>query len=113
MTIDKKTIAIIILSILALIFGWIAFKPAPENPYNEALSKHELHRLDSMNVVLLKDAMNREAVVQYLTKKNDSLESLKPKIQIIYVNKSKQIDSASSHAILGDFNRIFSANNIK
>lgn len=100
------TWAIIILSILVVILGYIAFQPNP-NPYNEELAKHELERLKQENSTLVKTIAGRDVKIIGFNTKIDSLESLKPIIKTIYVTKYKEIDNASATAISNEFNNIF------
>lgn len=112
MTIDKKTIIIIVLCILVVILGWVAFKPKP-NPYNDALLKHELDRLKTANDSLLKAINTRDGKINGFTAKIDSLQNLKPIIQTIYVTKYKEIDNSSAGAIANEFTNVFTNAGIK
>jgi len=108
---DPKTIAIIILVILAAVFGYMAFKPAPI--YDDALAKHELARLNRENDSLLTDIAKHTTQISVFNAKIDSLENLKPKIQTIYVTKIKEIDSASAGHLINSFTTIFADNNVE
>jgi len=106
MKIDKKVLAIIILGIALLIVGYIAFKPSP-TPYDKDYLEKQLNELKHTKDSLLKsitklqaDNFKSQAVV-------DSLEKLKPKIQLVYVNKYKEIDNASAGTIVNEFDDVF------
>jgi hypothetical protein len=109
---DKKTIAIIVLSVLVVILGWVAFKPKP-NPYNDSLLKHELERLKTANDSLIKGIAKRDTKIIGFNAKIDSLQNLKPIIQTIYVTKYKEIDNASAGTIANEFTNVFTNAGIK
>ena len=80
----------------------------PKNELENKIAKLELDkktiqkRLDSINFITKK-----------LNATIDSIESLKPKIKIKYVEKYRQIDSSNSNYISKEFDSIFTANHIK
>jgi hypothetical protein len=106
MTIDKKIIAIIVLSILVLVFGWIAFKPSPP-PYDMALIHSQIKALDSANVQLGKEIQEERKKSALYEFKIDSLSKLEPIIITKYVDRYKKIDNASAIAISNEFSTIF------
>lgn len=119
MTIDKKTIAIIVLSILVLVFGWIAFKPSPKN-LNEELINAEVERLNkentelaNQNASLLVGIKNRDIKIATSERLSDSLNSLIPKIKQYYDKKYKNIDNASAISIANDFTNVFTNAGVK
>lgn len=111
MKIDTKTIIIICLAIALCIVSWIAFKPIPK--YDDTLAKHELDRLETENKALLLDAKLSDVKAIAFSKKIDSLQSLKPQIQTIYVTKYKEIDAASAGGVATEFSSVFANSGIK
>jgi len=109
---DKKTIIIIVLSILVLILGYFAFNPRPTQ-YNDSLLKYTLNRLKNANDSLYNCIVVRDSEIKDFSSKIDSLQSLKPKIKIVYVEKYKEIDNAYAGAIVAKFENVFSKTNIK
>jgi hypothetical protein len=63
----------------------------------------ENNKLDSAILVEKNKAVKYQSAI-------DSLETLEPKIITKYVNKYKEIDSASVGVIIADFDSIFAAN---
>lgn len=106
------TWAIIILSIMVVILGYIAFKPKP-NPYNEDLAKHELERLNKENSTLIQTIAGRDVKIIGFNAKIDSLENLKQQTKIIYVNKYQEIDGSSATNVAKEFNDMFTNAGIK
>jgi len=106
MTIDKKIIAIIVLSILVLVFGWIAFKPTPL-PYDASLIEAQVKRLDSANTQLSKEIQAERTKNALYEGKIDSLNKLEPKIITKYDTIYKKINNASANTISNEFSIIF------
>lgn len=106
MTIDKKTIAIIVLAILVLVFGWIAFKPSPP-PYDTKLIESEIKKRDSANAQLNKEILAERTKNALFEGKIDSLSKLEPIIITKYVDKYKEIDKASANTISNEFSAMF------
>lgn len=73
-------------------------------------------RLDSISAInyrlnneIIKSNQKNEANAKQI----DSLEKVKQKIKIIYLEKSKEIDNASVGVIVNEFENVFSTNDIK
>ena len=110
--IDIKILAIIILSVLVIILGYVAFNPKTEQ-YNDSLLKYTLNRLKTENDSLLNCIAVRDGEIKAFNSKIDSLQSLKPKIKIVYVEKYKEIDNANSGAIVAKFKNVFAKAGIR
>lgn len=112
MKIDKKIIAIIILSIALAIVSYIAFKQSSPEVDN-TLVESQLKALKQENDSLMTDAkIHREKENKFVAK-IDSLEKLKPKIEYVSEKKQKQIDASSVSGVVSDFNSVFTNSNIK
>jgi len=104
--------AIIILSGALLVVSYIAFKK--ETPtIDTSFIERRVHVLDSTNTQLTKDIAAEQGKGIKFQAKIDSLQTLKVKPVIIYVDKTKKIDSASAGAVINDLSHIFADNNIK
>ena len=110
--IDKKTLAIIILSIALLIVGYIAFKPSPV-PYDKELIEKQIKELQAKNDALLNGIVLKEKENAHRQETIDSLQSLKPKIQTKYVYVYKEIDNANVGTIVNEFECVFAKGGIK
>ena len=85
----------VVITILASIFGFLAFRPLPEVNFDQELVDKEKNKLRKENESLIKQIwLIKDAREVYLSK-IDSLENLKPKKEIVYVEKIKLIDNAS------------------
>ena len=104
--------AIIILSIALAIVSYIAFKPHPP-AYDPSFIERRVHVLDSTNAQLTKDIALEQGKSSKFQAKIDSLQTLKVKPVIIYVDKTKKIDSASAGTVINELSHIFANNNIK
>jgi hypothetical protein len=110
--IDTKTWVIIALSVLVVIFGWIAFKTEPP-PYDIGLINSQVKAKEIENA-LLKESLASEKLLRIkLFQQNDSLGNLKPKIEYRYVTKTNEIDNASVGDVVNDFQSVFTKDNIK
>lgn len=112
MNIDKKTIAIIILSIALAIVSYIAFKQdSPE--VDNTLVENQLKALKQENDSLLTDAKMHQQKETKFEAKIDSLEHLKPQIEYVSEKKQKQIDASNVSGVISDFNNVFTNSNVK
>ena len=104
-------IAIILLS-YGVYFYYVsdAFKKY-KKPTSELENKILKLELDKNTIQKNLDSIN--FITKKLNATIDSIESLKPKIKIKYVEKYRQIDSSNSNYISKEFDSIFTANNIK
>ncbi len=109
---DKKTIAILFLSFALVVVCFIAFKPEPK-PYDKELIEKRVKQLQRENSQLTDEIAAELRKTRKFSKQIDSLEHIKSKIQIIYVDKSKEIDGASVGNVVNDLNHVFSDNGIK
>ena len=110
MNIDKKTIAIIVLSIALAVVSWIAYK---QPTYDNSLIEEQIQELQEKNKIMGSYILYVEKTAFLKQQKIDSLESLKPKIEIQYVNKIKEIDNASANVVASEFEGIFAKSNVK
>lgn len=111
MTIDKKIIAIIVLSILVLVFGWIAFKPAPK-PTDTKFIEEQIKKLDSANAQLGKEIQLERTKNAFFQGQIDSLSKLEPIIITKYVTKYHSIDKLPSGGLINEFDSIFKVNSL-
>ena len=107
------TISFFIILITGLLFFY-------KITYKEVTNKIEANTLkkkyDSLNLVI--DSLSLKLIRileqrELYENKIDSLQELKPKIVIKYVNKSNKIDESSVITIVNEFEGIFSKNSIK
>jgi hypothetical protein len=112
MILGKKDIVIIVLCILLLIVGYIAYQPEPINGYDAILTA-EVNRLNGLNEQAVALIQERDAKIDKFTLQIDSLQKLKPKIQIEYVSKYKEINDANANSVANEFKRIFANAGIK
>ena len=104
--------AVVILAVALAITSYIAFRAHPE-PENASFIKRRNFVLDSLNLQLTKTLEIELVKSHRFQARIDSLQKLKIKPVIIYVDKTKKIDSASAGYVLNDFSRIFADNGIK
>lgn len=109
---DKKNLIIIALSIGVLILLYIAFSPSP-SPYDSTLIEQKVRELQRENDSLALVNVVMEEKQNKATQKIDSLEGLKPKIIIKYVQTFKEIDSYSTAHVISKFDSIFADNGVK
>jgi spore coat polysaccharide biosynthesis protein SpsF (cytidylyltransferase family) len=107
-----ERIALIIATLVAIIFIVLYFRKEPVI-YDQEFIDARYEYLDSTYQVTLgelndikKQNKKRDAYI-------DSLETLKPKVTYVYLEKSKEIDSAHSNAIVNEFSDIFTNNGIE
>lgn len=106
MTIDKKTIIIIVLCVALAIVSWVDFVPTAAM-YDDTLIKVQLKKLDSANAVLRNEIEEEHKKNALYVGKIDSLSKLEPIIITKYVDRYKKIDSASATTISNEFSVIF------
>jgi len=113
----KKTIllsllisTIFVLSLYAIFFPFWNEKPST---LDDTIYKEQISELNKKNDSLKLSIQNKIDEIKTMELKIDSLENLKPKIQIRYVEKIKEIESANAIDVYNDFKRIFANNNIK
>jgi hypothetical protein len=109
---DKKNIIILVLSIALsfFIFNW--FTDKPKNLDTNFLES-QINSLNTKNNNLLIDIKyhnNKSLGFKYTI---DSLLNVKPKINIRYVTKYKEIDNSSVFELISMSDSIFHANGIK
>lgn len=109
---DKKWIAIIILSITCLALAYIAFKPAKEYGYDEVLHHLQDSLLKENKILHIQDKKLQEENIQKL-KQNDSLQNLKSIIQIKYVKVYDENGIITTHKLIHSFDSLFAASGIK
>lgn len=109
---DYKVWIIIILAIAVVILSYMAFKTEPQ-PTDSKYIKEQIQALKMANDSLMKNVtiLEKQNVISQNT--IDSLQKVKSKIQIKYVNKYKEIDNADASDIINEFDDIFTTNNIK
>lgn len=109
---DKKVIAIIVLSVALLIVSYIAFWNEPV-PYDEKLIEKQKQEFKRQNDSLQRQIEYEKGKQAIFLTKIDSLQNLKPQIQIKYVTKYKEIDNANVGSIVSEFDTLFSNNGLK
>lgn len=109
---DHKTIAIIVLSIIVLVLGYICFGKDEPSEYDKKLLESKVKELHLVNTLLLKDISTEQKKTAKFAKLNDSLSNLKPQILIKYVQINKAIDNSSANGIINEFDNVFSEANI-
>lgn len=95
--------------VVALILGIVLMHKGMSGNSHLTISNIE-QRIDSLQKhsdSLARYIGKKEDEMKILIKKVDSLQSLKPAIQIKYVNKYKEIDNASVGAVVNEFDSIF------
>lgn len=112
MTIDKKTIAIIVLVIIVAILSYIAYKP-PIEVIGDNVLKTEIERLNKENSALTSQILANDTVIAKLSTKITELENKKPKIKTVYVSIYKKIDTLTCTGIAKEFNRVFANAGVK
>lgn len=108
---DKKNIAIIFLFLIIFVLGYFLFKKDPL--LNQDFIQRQQELLDRENDSLLKELYLQKEINSKIKVENDSLQSLKSKVKIIYKNKYNEIDKSYSAAISSEFDSVFAASNIK
>ncbi|MFW9952379.1 MAG: hypothetical protein ACFFKA_19850 [Candidatus Thorarchaeota archaeon] len=105
---DKKTIIIVVLTCLVLLFGYFAYREKPhDSSFAEKYLKEQMDSLANENTRLLKENIDKDNKILIFSKTLDSLQNLEPKVIIKYVKKYKEIDSASAGELVNDFNNLF------
>lgn len=104
---DKKVIAIVILSAACLVLGYLAFKPVPE-PIKDTYAdvrldtlKAQYGRLEAEKIAATKEAEHYKSVA-------DSLGSIPEKIKIKYVPIYEKINNSGVNSVISGFDTIFS-----
>lgn len=108
----QQILAFAIVTIVAIVFAYLYFKPEPALFDSKLLQmqydslKVQKTRLESEISVLQADNKAKKVRI-------DTLENKKPKIKLIYVNKSKEIDNANVGTVVNEFSSIFATGGIK
>lgn len=109
---DKKNIIIFVLGLSLSVCLFLLFKDDPKNLDIHFLENH----IDSLNIKnnkLLNDIKVIKSINTDFENKIDSLLNVKPKINIKYVTKYKEIDDANAFKLISLSDSIFTANGIK
>ena len=110
--VDPKVWVIIFMAIAIVILSYIAFKPTPL-PYDEKFVREQINAVQHRNDELLKAIAVYQEDKKSDKNKIDSLESLKPKISVVYVEKYKEIDASNVSGVVSEFQNVFSEGNIR
>ena len=108
----QQKLAFGIVTMIAIIFIYLYFKPEPE-PYDKALLQMQYDSLKVQKTRLENEIKGIQADNKAKASRIDTLEKRKPEIKLIYVNKSKEIDNASVGGVVNEFTGVFSTNGIK
>jgi len=81
--------------------------------YDAEVAKKELLSIKQRNTKLIKEIAENSKKQAIFENKIDSLQKLKPKINIQYVQVEQKIDSDFSDSIISDFQGVFAKNGIK
>lgn len=111
----KKHSTSIFVSIIILLIGYLAFKDKNNNnePTYKLLYKNRLKLLNEEKKAIL---ISIDSIKFEIKKREliiDSLKNLKPQIQLKYVIKYKQIDSANSFTIVDEFKQLFAKDSVQ
>jgi len=109
---DKKNIIIFVLGLSLVVCLFFLFKDEPKN-IDYRFLETQINSLKVKNTELLKDIMVIELKNNNYESKIDSLLQIKPKINIKYVTKYKEIDNANASRLISLSDSIFSANGIR
>lgn len=101
---------IFVLSLYAIFSSFWNEKPST---LDDAIYKQQISDLNKKNDSLKLSMEKKIDEIKTMQFKIDSLENLKPQIQIRYVEKIKEIENANAIDVYNDFKRIFANNNIK
>ena len=112
MKLDTKTWIMIAMGIAIIALAYIAFKPGPP-PYDSAYTEKQIKRLRAENDSLSKEIIAIEDINTKSQETIDSLEKVKSKIIIKYVEKISEIDAADCNTLIDEFSVIFSDCDIK
>jgi hypothetical protein len=107
-----ERIALIIAISVAIIFIVLYFRKDPVI-YDQQLIDSRYEKLKVEYQVTLNELNEIKQINKKRDLKIDSLENLKPIITYVYIEKSKEIDSANSNIIVNEFSDIFTKYGIK
>lgn len=108
----SKDIIIIILGITVVIFAFLYFSKS-EPVYDKELIEKQVDDLKKRNEILNKEITEQANIILDFRNQIDSLENVKNKEIIKYVEKSNEIDAANVSDVISEFNGIFTNNGIK
>ena len=109
---DIKEIIIIVLTVLLIVFAWIAFKPSVIDTGKE-LRNSEIERLTNENDGIKKDILTISNRIKKTESKVDSLESLKPIIKTKYKAIYEKINNSNATELTNKFKDVFTGAGIK
>jgi ABC-type anion transport system duplicated permease subunit len=111
----KGYVVIIAILVLLTMYSLLTSldKKQVKSPINKELIDVETKRIADQKKAIELSLDEQEKQVKILLKKLDSLQNSKTKIQIKYVTKYREIDSASSFVLAKEFDSIFSSHNLK
>lgn len=98
-------------SFAVCIMFFVVYKNEPF--FNTINNSDKVYLLKKENDSLKKQVALEMFIISQYQIKVDSLESLKPKIIIKYVQKNKSIDNASVNELINEYKGIFTKSNIK
>ena len=116
---NKRLISDIIAFIIVCIVLFFCFKFAYKKTneindfFNAEEAKRDLAKIEKLNNELKYRIAAKEMKEAILLKKIDSLQTIKPKIIIKYVQIDNRIDNEYCAELNDEFKRIFAANNFK
>ena len=109
MKINRDKFLVILLSIVFLVGVYLLATLEHEpNPNINEPYQFLYEQLNNENQLLQLEINQLKTEYQNQQKKIDSLELLKQKIKIVYVNKIKEVDSSNVTGVINDFKNILS-----
>jgi len=112
MTINYKHIIFVVVCFVAIFYAYMYYKPEPPVIDEDIINSIRLD-LEYKNQVL--QTKVDELKINNKAKQGtiDSLQSLKPKIKYVIIEKNNEIDNASVGGLINEYNRLFSTSRIK
>lgn len=111
-TVVVERIALIIATVVAVIFIVLYFRKEPA-VYDQELIDSRYKQLELEYQATLDELNNIKEVNIKRDATIDSLQTLKPKLTYVYIEKSKEIDNANTIGVVNEFSDIFTNNGIE
>lgn len=109
---NRDKFLVILLGIVFLVFIYLlaTFEPEPSPNINKPY-QFLYEQLNNENQLLQLEINQLKTEFKNQQKKIDSLELIKQKIKVVYVNKIKEVDSSNVNGVINDFKNILSKGN--
>lgn len=108
----KHIVLFTFVTITAIVYAYLYYKPEPI-VFDDHLLREIQNNLEMENKSLQDQVEQLATTNDKKEKLIDSLQSLKPKIKYVYIQKSNEIDSASVGTLINEFAHIFATSHIK